>query len=92
MYEIDVEFTMQSEESDSSGFGMMLLKKEPEFPEEFGSAQGFRNDYNGVGVFLIKSTQKNPGKWVSLALPPSPLILIFFIVRSGTAKQGDDQL
>ena len=69
MFEIDVEFTMQSRLVESNGMGVMLLKKEPEFPQEFGSLLGYREDYNGIGVFLYKSPKRFPGKWVSNTIP-----------------------
>jgi hypothetical protein len=46
--------------------GIMLLKKEPVFPQEFGSALGFREDFNGIGVFLYRSPKRFAGKWVSI--------------------------
>ena len=79
---MDVEFTVQSELSNTNGFALVLLKKEPGFPQEFGSAYGYREDYNGLGIFLYKSQTRFPGKWVS------PIVLITpYIVRSSFTKQ-----
>ena len=51
MFEIDVEFVVQSDLALSSGFAIMLMKPEPQFPEHFGSLNGIREDFNGAGVF-----------------------------------------
>ena len=56
---------MQSNLEKSLGFALMLLKPEPEFPQEYGGLNGVREDFNGVGVFLYKSHTRKPGKWVS---------------------------
>ena len=51
---------------ESQGFAIMLLKPEPDFPEDFGSTlNGIRDDFNGAGVFLYKSHTRQPGKWVN---------------------------
>ncbi len=63
MYEIDVEFVINSPHTESSGFSMLLLKNEPEFPRDSGVLNGIRKDLNGVGVFLYRS--KNRNVWVS---------------------------
>jgi hypothetical protein len=60
-YEIDVEFTVNSDLSKSSGFAIMLMKNEPEFPRDFGEMNGIRRDFNGIGVFLYRSQTKKPG-------------------------------
>jgi hypothetical protein len=60
-YEIDVEFTVNSDLKKSSGFAIMLMKNEPEFPRDFGEMNGIRRDFNGIGVFLYRSHTKNPG-------------------------------
>ena len=65
MHEIDVEFVIQSDLETSSGFAIMLLKPEPEFPQHFGPLNGIREDFNGVGVFLYRSKTRKPGQWVS---------------------------
>jgi hypothetical protein len=65
MHEIDVEFVIQSDLEASSGFAIMLLKPEPEFPQHFGPLNGIREDFNGVGVFLYRSKTRKPGQWVS---------------------------
>jgi len=61
---------INSDPLSSSGFAIMLLKPEPEFPNDFGKLNGIKNNFNGVGVFLHRSTSRNPGKWV----------LIFFFI------------
>lgn len=86
MYELDVEFTVQSRLVESNGMGLMLLKKQPVFPQEFGSALGYREDYNGIGVFLYKSQKRFPGKWVSDIW----ILYTFPIVHLGPLKQGND--
>jgi hypothetical protein len=65
MFTMDVEFTVQSELSKSNGFALMLLKREPQFPDEHGATFGYREDYNGLGIFLYKSQTRFPGKWVT---------------------------
>jgi len=64
MYEIDVEFVIQSDLETSNGFAIMLLRPEPEFPGHFGPMNGIREDFNGIGVFLYKSKTRSPGQWV----------------------------
>ena len=64
MYEIDVEFVIKSDLATSSGFAIMLLKPEPEFPQHFGPLNGIREDFNGAGVFLYRSKTRKPGQWV----------------------------
>ena len=61
-----MEFKINSELQNSNGFGLMLLKAEPEFPQDFGEFNGIKNDFNGIGVFLYKSHTRKPGKWVPL--------------------------
>ena len=58
-----MEFQVNSELAGSSGFGVMLLKPEPSFPEDFGELNGMKEDFNGVGVFVYRSHTKKPGKW-----------------------------
>ena len=33
----------------------MALKKEPNLPDEFEPSYGYREDFNGIGVFLFRS-------------------------------------
>ena len=61
-YEIDVEFTIRSEAFIGSGFSIMLLKKEPDFPSEFRPYFGYIESFNGKGVFLHRSEKS--GLWV----------------------------
>ena len=57
---------MNGDLSRQSGFSIMFLKREPEYPDDFnGKEIGIRDDFNGVGVFLYQSKRKYPGKWVS---------------------------
>lgn len=62
-YELDVEFKLQSDEDQSHGMSIMLLKEKPSFPDEFHNEFGYRPDYMGLGVFLYRSESRN--KWVS---------------------------
>jgi hypothetical protein len=62
-YEVDVEFTLQSNEDKSHGMAVMLTHEKPKFPEEFHDEFGYRTDFYGLGVFLYRSEYKN--KWVS---------------------------
>jgi len=55
MYEIDVEFTIRSALEVTDGFSIMLLKKEPNFPDDLGPTLGIREDFNGIGVLLYRS-------------------------------------
>jgi len=57
-YEVDVEFTMKSDEMRSHGLAVMLLGEEPKLPEEFDPAFGYRTDFKGLGVFLYRSEAK----------------------------------
>ena len=68
-FEIDVEFTLESKGEVSTGFAFVLLKREPEFPQDFGPLLGIRDDFNGIGLFLYKSKTKHPNKWVYIRLP-----------------------
>lgn len=65
-YEIDVEFTMQSNPYKSHGFGIMLLGEEPNFPADSDPVFGFRRDYKGLGVFVYRSEKR--GKWYIVAM------------------------
>ena len=61
MFEIDVEFTVHSDPAVSSGFAIMLMKTEPQFPLQFGTLNGIRDDFNGAGVFIYRSKTRRPG-------------------------------
>ena len=51
-YTIETEFVIKSELETSSGLGLFLLKKKPKLEAEKGNLFGYREEYNGVGVFL----------------------------------------
>ncbi len=65
IYEIDVEFVIQSDLATSSGFGIILMKYEPVYPWYTGPLNGVREDFNGAGVFLYQSRERKPGQWVN---------------------------
>lgn len=60
---------MHGDLSKSNGFSTMFLKREPEYPDDFESALGIRDDFNGIGIFLYRSVSKQPGKWVIQIIP-----------------------
>ena len=51
-YTLETEFVINSELEDSNGLGIFLLKKKPKNEVEKGVLYGYKEDYNGVGVFL----------------------------------------
>ena len=63
---MDVEFTFNGDINFGTGFSLMLVKHEPDFPNDYGEINGFRDDFNGIGIILHKSTKKDPNKWVFL--------------------------
>lgn len=46
---------MQSELTKSTGFAIELLRRPPNFPEDFGPLLGVREDFHGASVFLYRS-------------------------------------
>lgn len=72
--EFDVEFKINSDLATSSGFGILLLKPEPSFPEDFGDLNGIKPDFNGAGVFLYRSRNRKPGKWFVITVHNKGLI------------------
>ena len=56
-----MEYQVNSDPAQSTGFALLLLKPEPQFPEDFGPLNGVKQNFNGVGVFLYRSHTKKPG-------------------------------
>lgn len=68
----------------------MLFKAEPDFPRDFGSLNGVREDFNGAGVFLYRSKTRKPGQWVSINTS-FLLMTMMMIVRDNSAQPGIDE-
>eukprot|EP00347_Sterkiella_histriomuscorum_P022120 403331610 len=67
-FEIDIEFVLKSELSESDGFSIKLSPDEPSFPEVIGPLNGMKRQFRGVGVYLYKSQTKSPNKWYVILL------------------------
>ncbi len=64
-FEILIDFSFQSEGKESDGFGIYLLKgAAPEMnTEDIGGVMGYRDDFNGMGIFIKKHDKQK--KWVT---------------------------
>lgn len=65
-FQIDVDFTMMSDEDQSHGFSIMLQEDYPQFPDMFDPILGFKSNYKGLGVFVYRS--ENRGKWFIISI------------------------
>lgn len=64
-----MEYQLNGDLAKQSGFGIMLLKPEPQLPEDLQAGlNGIKPNFNGVGVFLYRSHTKKPGQWYVIAL------------------------
>ena len=65
--EFDVEFTLQGELNDARGF-MLLFTQNDLYEEDFAESDlGYRNDYEGVGVYIFRNEMRN-NKWHVMTL------------------------
>ena len=60
-FEIDIEFTIRSDLDQSLGF-MALLTQHEMYEDEFQARLGYRQNYEGIGVYVFRHPHKD-NKW-----------------------------
>jgi hypothetical protein len=62
MFEIDLEFSIQSETDSSNGLALMLLRNEPDEEEGYDLSK-----FNGIMAIVYKTVTRWPGSWVCIS-------------------------